>query len=193
MWGIWVGYIDTSPFSLVPHSSLIKDVRMRLPLCLTLQYISCSLIPSLHTTILDVLFLRVNNTTEKKSGIQLEFEPKTSLLVRHSYHRTHGRGVEDKLHKQHCLKASAEFQLILTLSGNATYVACLSLLCQGSEWLNGKSVWLVSSGVGFKFQLDPRFISVDLFLTLSTKTSFMSAYCHLHKQHQASEQYYVVE
>ena len=24
--------------------------------------------------------------------------------------------------------------------GNATYVACLPLLCQGSEWLNGKSV-----------------------------------------------------
>ena len=27
--------------------------------------------------------------------------------------------------------------------GNAAYVACLLLLCQGSEWLNGKSVWLV--------------------------------------------------
>ena len=24
--------------------------------------------------------------------------------------------------------------------GNAAYVACLTLLCQGSEWLNGKSV-----------------------------------------------------
>ena len=29
---------------------------------------------------------------------------------------TPGRGAEDKLHKQHCLEASAEFQLILTLS-----------------------------------------------------------------------------
>ena len=27
-----------------------------------------------------------------------------------------GRGAEDKLHKQHCLEALAEFQLILTLS-----------------------------------------------------------------------------
>ena len=27
--------------------------------------------------------------------------------------------------------------------GNAGYVACLLLLCQGSKWLNGKSVWLV--------------------------------------------------
>ena len=27
--------------------------------------------------------------------------------------------------------------------GNAACVACLLLLCQGSKWLNGKSVWLV--------------------------------------------------
>ena len=27
--------------------------------------------------------------------------------------------------------------------GNAAYVACLTLLWQGSKWLNGKSVWLV--------------------------------------------------
>ena len=27
--------------------------------------------------------------------------------------------------------------------GNAAYVACLLLLCQGPKWLNGKSVWLV--------------------------------------------------
>ena len=27
--------------------------------------------------------------------------------------------------------------------GNAAYVACLPHLCQGSKWLNGKSVWLV--------------------------------------------------
>ena len=30
---------------------------------------------------------------------------------------TSGRGAEDKLHKQHCLETSDEFQLILTLSG----------------------------------------------------------------------------
>ena len=37
----------------------------------------------------------------------------------YSYHYatwTPGRGAEDKLHKQHCLEASAEFQLIFTLS-----------------------------------------------------------------------------
>ena len=27
--------------------------------------------------------------------------------------------------------------------GNVAYVACLPLLCQGSKWLNGKSIWLV--------------------------------------------------
>ena len=27
--------------------------------------------------------------------------------------------------------------------GNTAYLACLPLLCQGSKWLNGNSVWLV--------------------------------------------------
>ena len=56
----------------------------------------------------------------KKSGVQLGFEPRTFwILVRCSYHWAAGilgRGVEDRLHKQHCLEASAEFQLIFTLS-----------------------------------------------------------------------------
>ena len=56
-----------------------------------------------------------NKSTEKKNRIQLGFKPKTFwILVRCS--RTPGRGVEDKLHIHHCLEASAEFQLILTLS-----------------------------------------------------------------------------
>ena len=33
--------------------------------------------------------------------------------------------------------------------GNAAYVACLPLLCQGSKWLNGKSFWLVWIPAGF--------------------------------------------
>ena len=61
------------------------------------------------------------NPREKKSGIQLGFEPKTFwILVRHTHHWTtwmdSARGAEDLLHKQDCLQASAEFQLILTLS-----------------------------------------------------------------------------
>ena len=132
----------------------------------------------------------------KKSGIQLEFEPKTSLLVRRSCHwatRTHGRGVEDKLHKQHCLEASAEFQLILTLSGNAAYVACLSLLCQGSEWFNGKSVWLVSEGVGFKFQLDPRFKFRGFSSHSLNKNIIHECILLLAQTKSSIEQYYVVE
>ena len=30
--------------------------------------------------------------------------------------------------------------------GNAAYVACLPLLCQGFKWLSGKSIWLVFRG-----------------------------------------------
>ena len=50
--------------------------------------------------------------------------------------------------------------------GNAACVACLPLLCQGSKWFNGMSVWL-----GFRvwIQAGSRIFSVNLFLTLSTK------------------------
>ena len=59
--------------------------------------------------------MRNKSTEKKKNRIQLGFKPKTFwILVRCS--RTPGRGVEDKLHIHHCLEASAEFQLILTLS-----------------------------------------------------------------------------
>ena len=33
-----------------------------------------------------------------------------------------------------------EMVLMIRITCNATYVACLLLLCQGSKWLNGKSV-----------------------------------------------------
>ena len=48
----------------------------------------------------------------KKIGIQLGFETKTFWILV----RRFGREAEDKLHKQNYLEASAEFQLILTLS-----------------------------------------------------------------------------
>ena len=51
--------------------------------------------------------------------------------------------------------------------GNAAYVACLPLFCQGSKWLNGKSVWLVFRRSWVR--ISARFFPVDLFLTLSTK------------------------
>ena len=52
--------------------------------------------------------------------------------------------------------------------GNAAYVACLPLLCQGSEWLNGKSIRLVFRRSWVRIQLDPEFFSMDLFLIFST-------------------------
>ena len=35
---------------------------------------------------------------------------------------------------------TSETGIWLRSLGNSAYVACLPLLCQGSEWLNGKSV-----------------------------------------------------
>ena len=49
------------------------------------------------------------------------------------------------------------------------YVACLPLLCQGSKWLNGKSVWLVFRRSWVQIPARSRIFSMDLFLTLSTK------------------------
>ena len=55
--------------------------------------------------------------------------------------------------------------------GNAAYVACLPLLCQVSEWLNGKSVRLVFRRSCVRTPAGSRMFSVDLFLTLSAKTT----------------------
>ena len=41
------------------------------------------------------------------------------------------------------LREWESFGIQLRPLGNAAYVACLLLFCQGFEWLNGKSVWLV--------------------------------------------------
>ena len=53
--------------------------------------------------------------------------------------------------------------------GNATYVACLPLLCQGSKWLTS-----IQKVLGSHPSWIP-FFPVD---SLNQKTSFMSAYCH---------------
>ena len=60
--------------------------------------------------------------------------------------------------------------------GNAAYVACLPLFCQGSERLNGKNVWLVFRRSWVWIPAGSRIFSVDVLLMLSTKTSIMSAY-----------------
>ena len=53
--------------------------------------------------------------------------------------------------------------------GNAAF---LPPYCQGSKWLNDKSVWLVFRRSWAWIQLDPDIVSRGyLFLTLSTKTS----------------------
>ena len=40
-------------------------------------------------------------------------------------------------------QCSSSVGIWLKLLGNAAYVACLPLLCQGFKWLSGKSIWLV--------------------------------------------------
>ena len=52
----------------------------------------------------------------------------------------------------------------------ATYIACLLLLSQGSKWLNGKSVWLVFRS----WVRIPAGSRMNLFLTLSAKTSLFN-------------------
>ena len=63
--------------------------------------------------------------------------------------------------------------------GITAYVPCLLLLCQGSEWLNGKSVWLVfrrSWGLNPSWILD--FFPVGLFLTIRGKTALLGSIRH---------------
>ena len=96
---------------------------------------------------------RVRNKSmgSKKTGSSwIQAQDLLNVLVRHSYHKatwTPGRGEEDKLHKQHCLKASA--------NSNCN-------LAKASGPLTSQSY---SEGLGFESQLDPGFFSVDLFLT----------------------------
>ena len=77
-----------------------------------------------------------------------------------------------------------EMVLMIRITCNATYVACLPLLCQGSKWLNGRvsdsatESWagpgneatsdLYSEDIAFESQLDPGICSLDL---------VQSAYC----------------
>ena len=113
-----------------------------------------------------------------------------------------GSRVEDKLHKQHCLEASAKFQLNTTAfmcydwafksckvqSGFPfsaalrewesvgiwlfMQLACVPFLCQGSKWLNGKSVWLLFKKSWVWIPAGSRIVfPVDLIYHLSAKTS----------------------
>ena len=52
----------------------------------------------------------------------------------------------------------------------AAYIAWFMLLCQGSKWLNDKSVWLVFRS----WVRIPAGSRMDLFLTLSAKTSLFN-------------------
>ena len=69
--------------------------------------------------------------------------------------------------------------------GNAAYVACLLLLCQGSKWLNGMSIWLVFRRswvripAGFFFH---GFISCSF----SKTSAFMSDHNFIHLQNTGS-------
>ena len=72
---------------------------------------------------------------EREINSQKEFQDPAGLksktfwiLARWSYQWatwTPGRGVEDKLHKQHCLEGSAKFQLILVNEKNDTNTTLL--------------------------------------------------------------------
>ena len=78
---------------------------------------------------------------------------------------TPGRGVEDKLHKQHCLEAQLNSNWFSLSQGWTEWNPSWT-------WLNGKSVsdWY-SESLGFESQLDSGiFFSVDLFLTLSVNS-----------------------
>ena len=100
--------------------------------------------------------------------------------------------MEDKLHKQHCLyrglswiptdshsritQESVGIQpqesvgIQLRPLGNAAYVVCLPLLCQGSKLLNGKIVWLVLRRSWVQIPAGSRTFSVDH--SHSTKKKF---------------------
>ena len=66
----------------------------------------------------DVFAERMRNKSKIRdpAGIQAQDLLNTSQTLLPLSHLDPGRGAEDKLHKQHCLEDSAEFQPILTLS-----------------------------------------------------------------------------
>ena len=54
--------------------------------------------------------------------------------------------------------------ILLRPLGNAAYASCLPLLCQGSKWLNDKSVGLVFRRSWVESQLDPRFFPREVYV-----------------------------
>ena len=61
--------------------------------------------------------------------------------------------------------------------GNASYVACLPLFCQGSKWLNDKSVWLVFRRSWVQIPAGFQIFSIDLFVSLSQQNIITILYC----------------
>ena len=82
-----------------------------------------------------------------------------------------GCKVQPKFQISPALKEWQSVGIRLRPLDNAAYVACLPLLCQGSEWLNGKSVWLVFRRSRVQIPAGLQIFSMELFLTLSKKTS----------------------
>ena len=54
--------------------------------------------------------------------------------------------------------------ILLRPLGNAAYASCLPLLCQGSKWLNDKSVGLVFRRSWVESQLDPGFCLREVYV-----------------------------
>ena len=95
---------------------------------------------------------------QNKSGIQVGFKLKTWKLVS-DYQLKFGR---------------------VRPLGNFVYVACLLLLCQGSKWLNGKSIWLVFRRSWVWIPAGSRIFFHAFISHFSTRTSLStSGYCHI--------------
>ena len=62
------------------------------------------------------MFLLREQEINPNPGSSWDSNPRPSEYSYHYATWASGRGAEDKLHKQHCIQASAEFQLIPTLS-----------------------------------------------------------------------------
>ena len=79
-------------------------------------------------------------------SIASTLQPPTTMHI--NMHYTHNTTyptacIYSPMHTLQRLREWESVGIRLSPLGNAGYVACLLLLCQGSKWLNGKSVWLV--------------------------------------------------
>ena len=70
--------------------------------------------------------------------------------------------------------ALREWELVRIGLTPLDYVACLPLLCQGSKWLNGESIWLVFRRSWVRIPAGSQFFSVDYFSLSHQKHSCSS-------------------